>query len=90
MSSLLAFNIVYRLEIQSVMLEFRSSLTFSMIHLPHPSPPSQSISTVYTDSLWLGGDRGWILQEFNQIHNVQNIYTTLFAKNQGGEGASDR
>ncbi len=46
MSSLLVFNRVYRLEVQSVMLVFTTSvvnystpLTFSLVHLP-PSSPS--------------------------------------------------
>jgi hypothetical protein len=42
------------------MLVFRPSFvnycppTFSLVHLPPPSP-SQSPSTVYTESVWLGG-----------------------------------
>ncbi len=44
MSSLLLFNRVYRLEIQSVMLVFSTPFvnqrpsTFSPVHLPHPLP----------------------------------------------------
>jgi hypothetical protein len=39
---------------------------------------------------WRPYSAGVQLYVSDQIHNVQNIYTTLFAKNQGGEGASDR
>jgi hypothetical protein len=39
-------------------------LTFSLVHLPHPSHPSQNQSTVYTDSMWLGGGGGcWVVLE---------------------------
>jgi hypothetical protein len=37
-------------------------LTLSLVHLSHPSPPSQSQRTVYTDSVWLGGGgRCWVV-----------------------------
>jgi hypothetical protein len=73
MSSLLLFNIVYRLERLSVMLVFRPSFViYCSSHLA--SPPSQSQSTVYTESVWLGGGGGLlscvgdhILQEFNTL-----------------------
>ncbi len=91
MLSLLVFNRVYRLEIQSVMLVFSTRLvyccpsTFSLTYLP-----SQSKRTVYTDSGSGCGGVGCgralscvvdhILQEFNtvsnQIQNLQNCYTT--------------
>ncbi len=64
MSSLLVFNGVYRLEIQSVMLVFSTPLvncchsTFSLTSSPPLPPPSQSQRTVYTDSLCLWGG-GW-------------------------------
>jgi hypothetical protein len=69
MSSLLVLNRVNRLEIQSVMFVFSTQvcgfvnycitpLTFSLVHLPHPSTPSQSQSTVYRNIVWLGGGGG--------------------------------
>jgi hypothetical protein len=71
--------IVYRLEIQSVMLVFSTSLVNccpSTFFLTSPtSPPSQSKRTIYTASVWLWGG-GWgvlscvvdhILQEFNSL-----------------------
>jgi hypothetical protein len=80
MSSLLVFNRVYRLEIQSVMLVIfvRSSfvnhcLSNLLSGSPHPTlSPSQSQSTEFTDSVWLGDGGGVlscvgddILREFN-------------------------
>ncbi len=82
MSSLLVFNRVYRLEsgdtashvgIFNQALWTINPLAFSLVHLPHPSLPSQSPITVYKDSVWLGEGGGvelsWvgdhILQEFN-------------------------
>jgi hypothetical protein len=51
--------------------------TFSLVHLPYPSPPTQSQPTVYSDSVWLGGGGGGgvelccvgdhILQELNSL-----------------------
>jgi hypothetical protein len=50
---------------------------FSLVHLPIPLPPSLCQSTVYTDSVWLGGGEGLrvlgpvgdhILQEFNTLY----------------------
>jgi hypothetical protein len=67
MSSLLMFNTVYGLEIQSVMLVFSTLLLtvgpplYLLSDLPHPSPPSQSKRLVYTDSVWLGGGGGGVL-----------------------------
>jgi hypothetical protein len=95
MSSLLVFNRVYRLEIQSVMLIFSTQLC-----LPRPYPTSQSQKQLYTDSVWLGGGGvlscvgDHILHEFNhsvsdQTQNLQNCYTTT-NKKLGGEGTSDR
>ncbi len=61
MSSLLVFKGVYRLEIQSVMLVFSTQLCELLPpnllsgYLTHPSPLPKSQSTVYTDSVWLGG-----------------------------------
>ena len=57
MSSLLVFNRVYRLEIQSVMLVFSTTLVNCcpsnlLSELPQPSPTSQSKRTVYTGSVW--------------------------------------
>jgi hypothetical protein len=79
MSSLLVFNRAYRLVIQSVMLVFSTQLCelLPLVHSPLPPPfslPSQSLSKVYTDSMWLGvgGEVlscvGYhILQEFNTL-----------------------
>ncbi len=74
----------------------------SLVHLPHPSPPSLSQITVYKDSVWLGGGEGGgslscvgdqILQEFNtlfmidQIQNLQNCYLySPQTKTQEGRG----
>jgi hypothetical protein len=82
MSSLLVFNIVYRLKILSV-IPFRPSfVNYCPSNLlsgspPPPLPPSKSQSTVYTDSVWLGGDGvssvgDHILQELN------NLFLTRF------------
>jgi hypothetical protein len=54
MSSLLVFDIVFRLKIQSVMLVFSTQpcelfiapLTFSLVHLPFPTPPPSHVQTV--------------------------------------------
>ncbi len=68
--SLLVFNKVYRLEIQSVMLVFSTQLCellplYLLSGSPSPPiPPSQSQHTVYTDSVWLRGGRGcWVVLE---------------------------
>jgi hypothetical protein len=67
-------------------------------------PPSQSQSTVCTDSVWLGGSEGLlscvgehILQEFNTLlltrFRTYKIALPPPTKNlgvEGGEGASDR
>ncbi len=62
MSSLLVFDKVYRLEIQSVMLVFSTPLvncclsTFSS-DLHHPSPlPKVNVQYVFTGSVWLVGE----------------------------------
>jgi hypothetical protein len=105
MSSLLVFNRVYRLEIQSVLLVFRPIFvnycpsTFSQVHLPPPPLPCvnkyrsiQSIQCVTKG----GGDRivwraytGVIHCVFDHIPNLENCFTTP-NKNLGVEGASDR
>jgi hypothetical protein len=90
---------VYKLEIQTVMLVFSTqlcelyaSLTFSLVHIPHPSLCQ---STVYKDNVWLGGRRGvlscvgdHILQELNTLY-LTRFRTYKIArppqKNQGGE-----
>ncbi len=77
MSSLLVFNRVYRLEIQSVMLVFSTQLCELLPLLPSlwftsPTPPPFPKS-VFSDSVWLGDGGGGgnvvvletILQEFN-------------------------
>ncbi len=57
MSSLLVFNRVYRLEIQSVMLVFSTSLVNCCPSTFSPSlPPSES--TEFTDNAWLWGRGG--------------------------------
>jgi hypothetical protein len=63
MMSLLVFNRLYRLEIQSVMLVFSTQLCGLLSLQPSlwftlPHAPSQRRSTVYTDSVWLGGGGG--------------------------------
>ncbi len=63
------FNRVYRLDIQSVMLVFSTQLYELLplkpsfwLTLPTPPPPSLCQSTVYSDSVWLGGGGGcWVL-----------------------------
>jgi hypothetical protein len=79
MSSLLVFNRVYRLEIQSVMLVFSTPLmNWADLSLTSPFPPFQSKRTVDTDSVWLWGVGvggggvelcciDHILQEFNTL-----------------------
>jgi hypothetical protein len=65
MSSLLVFNRVYRMEIQSVMLVFSTPLVnccpynFSLTY-PTPSPSSQRKRTVYSDSVCLWGGVGGV------------------------------
>ncbi len=81
MSSLLAFNRVYRLEIESVMLvfgpRFVNYCASNLLSGSPPPSPSQSQSTVYTDSVWLWG--GWgvlspvgdhILQKFKTLYLI--------------------
>jgi hypothetical protein len=69
MSSLLEFNRVYRLEIQSLMLVFSTPLmkccpsTFFLTS--PPLPPSQSIRTAVGGGV--GGVKDHILQEFNTL-----------------------
>jgi hypothetical protein len=62
MSSLLVFNRVYRLEIQSVMLVISTQLCEllppNLLSGSTPPPPSQSEYTVCTDSVWLRGGGG--------------------------------
>jgi hypothetical protein len=85
MSSLLVFNRVYRLEIQSVMLVFSTSFVkYYPSNLlsgspPPPPPPSQSQSTVYMyrQCDWEGVGvlscvEDHILQEFH------NLFLTIF------------
>ncbi len=65
MSSLLAFNRVYRLEIQSVMLVFSTQLCKLLPLSPFlwfnsPSPPCVNKYTVYTYTVCKGG-RVWVL-----------------------------
>ena len=80
-SSLLAFNRVYRLEIESVMLvfgpRFVNYCASNLLSGSPPPSPSQSQSTVYTDSVWLWG--GWgvlspvgdhILQKFKTLYLI--------------------
>jgi hypothetical protein len=61
MSSLLVFNRVYRLEIQSVMLVFSTQLLHYcpsnlLSGSPPPPPPLRNVKGQYhTDSVWLGG-----------------------------------
>jgi hypothetical protein len=70
--------------------------------LPPPPPPSMCQSTVYTNSVWLGGGGVGVLSCVGD-HILQEFYTlylTRFGaykidrppqdKNLGGEGASDR
>jgi hypothetical protein len=87
MSSLLVFNRVYRLEIQSVMLVFSTRL------VQPPPPPSVWISRygVYTVCIRVGGSGcvesiyRVIHYVFDQIPNLQNCFTTP-NKNLGEEG----
>jgi hypothetical protein len=99
MSSLLVFNRVCRLEIQSVMLVFFTQLCellpFSLGHLP----PSPSLYRQCVVGKGWGGEvlscfEDHILQEFNTLfltrfRTYKNCFTTP-NKNLGGEGASDR
>jgi hypothetical protein len=105
MSSLLVFNTVYRLEIQSVMLLFSTALvnkrpsTFSHVHFPPPPLPCvNKYSSIHYIQCVTGGEMiglcgehilGVIHYVFDQIQNLQNCFTTP-NKNLGGEGASDR
>ncbi len=91
MSSLLMFNRVYRLEIQSVMLVFSTPpvnccpSTYLLSDLPHPFPPSQSKRTVHCVAVG-GGEgvelycrpyyAGFQLPFSDKIQNLQNCYTT--------------
>jgi hypothetical protein len=63
MSSLLVFNRVYRLEIQSVMLVFSTGflnycLLSGYLSLPSPTPPRVNKYTVYTYTKCKGGSMG--------------------------------
>jgi hypothetical protein len=66
----------HRLEIQSVMLVFSAHfVNYLLPSLWFIPPPSRCQSTVYTDSVWLGGGGGGvstvgdhILQEFNTLY----------------------
>jgi hypothetical protein len=105
MSSLLGYNTVLYTgdTVQSVKLVFSTQLCElwplqpSLLFTSHNTPPSQSQSIVYTESVcWEGVGGGGlscvgdhILQEFTQIQNLKNCLTTP-NKNLGGEGASDR
>jgi hypothetical protein len=84
MSSLLVFNRVYRLYLHSVMLVFSTQLfwtiaplAFSLVHLPHPSPPQKVCG-------WEEGGRvlsqvgDHILQEFNILFNQIQTYKIAF------------
>jgi hypothetical protein len=53
--------------------EIFAPLTFSLVHLPYPTPPSQSRSTVDTDSVWLG--RGVEVLSCVGNHILQEIKT---------------
>ncbi len=84
MSFLLVFNRAYRLEIQSVMLVFSTQLcelfiaplTFSLVHLPQPNPPSQSKRTYSLYRQCVAG-RGWRVLSCVGDHIVQK-FNTLF------------
>jgi hypothetical protein len=83
MSSFLVFDRVYRLENGDAVSHFgifdpalwTAPLTFSLIPPPPPFPPSQSQSTVYTDSVWLGGGGRELScigdQEFNTLFLIR-------------------
>jgi hypothetical protein len=65
MSSLLVFNRVYELEIQSVMLDcwyfrpsFVSYFPSNLFFWFTPPLPKVKVQYVYTDSVWLGGGGG--------------------------------
>jgi hypothetical protein len=92
------------MEIQSVILIFRPSFVNycpSNLISSSPYPPSLCQSTVFTDSVWLGGGWGvlspvgdYILLEFITLY-LPRFRTYKIArpppnKNIGGEGASDR
>jgi hypothetical protein len=84
MSSLLVFDRVYRLEIQSVMLVFSTPLVYccpSTFYLTFPPPPSQSKRTVYTDSVWLWGvGEGGVLSSVvdHILKEFNNLFLTRF------------
>jgi hypothetical protein len=82
MSSLLVFSRVYRLEIQSVMMVFStqlSSLTFSLVQLPHPSPlPKVYVRYIQTVCVWEGVGRG-VLNCVGD-HIMQEFITLLLAR----------
>ncbi len=100
MSSLLVFNRVYRLEIQSVMLVF-----FTLFVNSRPSP--LPCSNEYMGYVFIhcvkgrgGGGvgvrvvwrayTGFIHYLFDQIPNLQNCFTTPNKNLGGGGGAADR
>jgi hypothetical protein len=104
MSSLQVFIRVYRLEIQSVVLVFSTQLyelQYCLSNLLFSSPPPPE-STVYNDSVWLGGGGGrvlscvgdHILQEINTLNltrfRTYKSFYTIPNKNLRWEGASDR
>jgi hypothetical protein len=85
MSSLLVFNRVYRLEIQSVMLVFSTPLvycclsTFSLT-FPHPSPlPKVNIQYMQTMFGCGVGGEGWVLSCFVD-HILQEFYTLFLTR----------
>ncbi len=73
--------------------------TFSMVHLPHPFPPSQ-IKSTDTDSVWLGRGGGMLscvgvletifCRSLTLCFWPESICFTTPNKNLGGEKASDR
>ncbi len=72
-------------------------LTFSLVPLP-PLSPSQSQSTVYIDSVWLGGGGGmlsWVRPCSVRSWTLARFWTYKISippqtKSQGWKGASDR
>jgi hypothetical protein len=90
---------VYRLEIQSVMLDIFNPalrtvvalLTFSLVQLP---PPLPYVKVRYMQTVFgcegVGGIESCWRPYSEQIQKLQNSYTTTPNKNLGGEGASDR
>ncbi len=79
MSSLLVFNRVSGDKVSHVgifdpALRSIASLTFSLVHFTQPSPPpfpKSKYSTVYTDSVWLGG--GGVVLSFVGDHILQEF-----------------